>query len=165
MKPLCHLLNWIIWAGFFMLKFIVTPLPPILRRFDHAAMAYSVESRMPFMDHRLITYTLALPASQKVSGGFTKVVLRRAMSGIVPETVLRRQTKFGFPTPPEWFADPVTQAWCREIISAPDFQKSVFWDGPRFASWFEEKSRSGSWSIGDSNTVFNVLSTFIWLLN
>lgn len=106
-------------------------LDNLQRKFDHAAMAYSVESRMPFMDYRLITYTLALPASQMVSGGFTKVVLRRAMSGTVPEPVLRRRTKLGFPTPPEWFADPVTQAWCREIISEPGFQKSVFFEtGP-----------------------------------
>lgn len=115
------------------------------------------------MDYRLITYTLALPASQKVSGGFKKVVLRRAMSGTVPESVLRRRMKLAFPIPTEWFADPVTQDWCREVISAPGFQKSVYWDGPRFAMWYEEKNRLGSWSVGDTNTVFNVLSTSIWL--
>jgi len=141
------------------------PLPPILRRFDHAAMAYSVESRMPFMDYRLVTYTLALPTAQKVGGGYTKVILRRAMRGIVPELVLGRRAKFGFPTPPEWFAAPVTQVWCREVISTSSFRKSVYWDGGRFARWFEEKSRSSSWSIGDANTVFNVLSTHIWLSN
>ena len=57
-----------------------TVLPTILRNFDRLSMAHGVEVRMPFMDWRLVTYTMALPEASKSSDGYTKMIARRAMA-------------------------------------------------------------------------------------
>jgi asparagine synthase (glutamine-hydrolysing) len=61
-----------------------------LERYDRVASAYSIELRHPFLDRRLIEFCLAMPWKQKRSKGWSKVVLRRAMAGILPETVCWR---------------------------------------------------------------------------
>ncbi|MDE3038698.1 MAG: asparagine synthase (glutamine-hydrolyzing), partial [Pseudomonadota bacterium] len=76
-------------------------LPALLRYEDRNAMAFSVESRVPFLDHRLVEYSLSLPDEFKLRNGRTKAALRRAMTGIVPDAILRRRTKVGFEVPQE----------------------------------------------------------------
>lgn len=80
-----------------------TSLPALLHWEDRSSMAYSVEARVPFLDHRLVEFVLRLPAELKISHGVTKRVLREAMAGCVPERVLRRTDKLGFQPPErEW---------------------------------------------------------------
>ncbi|WP_296718914.1 asparagine synthase-related protein [Erythrobacter sp.] len=64
----------------------------------HAAFYRSmgVEARYPFWDRRLVEFCLSLPAHEKLSGGWSRLVLRRAMAGIVPEPVLARRDKLDF---------------------------------------------------------------------
>jgi asparagine synthase (glutamine-hydrolysing) len=74
-------------------------LPALLRYEDKNAMAFSIEARIPFLDYRLVEYAFSLPSSQKIRDGVTKVVLRNAMKGILPENVRTRMGKLGFSTP------------------------------------------------------------------
>ena len=60
---------------------------------DHTAAMYGVEPRYPFFDRRLMEFCVALPSDQKLSGGWTRVVLRRAMEGILPPEVQWRPGK------------------------------------------------------------------------
>lgn len=62
-------------------------------KFDLYAAANGVEARHPFMDKRLIEFCLALPSRQSLSGGWTRVILRRAMQGILPEALQWRAAK------------------------------------------------------------------------
>ena len=48
-------------------------------------MAFSLETRLPFLDYRLVEYVFGLPPDQKINRGVTKVILRNAMRGIIPE--------------------------------------------------------------------------------
>jgi asparagine synthase (glutamine-hydrolysing) len=64
-----------------------------LERYDRVASAHSIEPRHPFLDRRLVEFCLALPWHQKVHRGWTKVVLRRAMGGILPDEVRWRDDK------------------------------------------------------------------------
>lgn len=77
----------------------VTLLPTLLHTEDVNAMAFSIESRVPFLDHRLVQYCFSLPNDHKVHRGETKRVLRAGMRGIVPDAVLDRKDKTGFTTP------------------------------------------------------------------
>ncbi|NQW30108.1 MAG: asparagine synthase (glutamine-hydrolyzing) [Ignavibacteria bacterium] len=77
----------------------VTLLPTLLHTEDLNSMAHSIESRVPFLDHRLVELCFAMPNSHKVHRGETKRVLRAAMRGIVPDEVLDRKDKTGFITP------------------------------------------------------------------
>lgn len=71
---------------------------------DRNSMAHSVEARVPFVDHRLVEFSLMLGNDHKIVGSETKRVLRRAMARILPEAVLNRQDKLGFATPEHsWF--------------------------------------------------------------
>jgi asparagine synthase (glutamine-hydrolysing) len=74
-------------------------LPTLLRNYDHYSMANGVEIRMPFLDHRLVSYAFSLPYTSKIRGGFTKAILRDAVSPFTPKKVIRRRSKMGFQTP------------------------------------------------------------------
>lgn len=78
-------------------------LPALLRYEDRNSMAFGVEARVPFLDHRLMELGLALPSELKIRSGVLKSVLRRAMEGVVPGAILSRRTKMGFAVPDlEW---------------------------------------------------------------
>ena len=62
-------------------------------------MAHSIESRVPFLDHRVVEFALGLPDHYKLGGGVTKRVLRAAMSAVLPERIRDRIDKLAFETP------------------------------------------------------------------
>ena len=78
----------------------VKGLPALLRHSDRNSMAWSVESRVPFLTTELVEFCLGLPEEYLVSiKGETKCVFRAAMRGIVPDEILDRKDKIGFSTP------------------------------------------------------------------
>lgn len=80
-----------------------TYLHELLMKQDQMSMAASIESRVPFLDHKLVEFTARMPREMKLRGGTTKWILREAMKGILPETILDRP-KMGFPVPVgKWF--------------------------------------------------------------
>jgi asparagine synthase (glutamine-hydrolysing) len=83
-----------------------TRLPALLRYEDRLSMAFSIESRVPFLDHRLVELAFALPGSLKVRAGWSKYALRRALAPLLPGRVVWRRDKKGFPTPVgQWLRD------------------------------------------------------------
>jgi asparagine synthase (glutamine-hydrolysing) len=70
--------------------------PFALEVFDRSAAAFSVQARYPFWDRRLVEFCLALPPEQKLNRGWSRMVLRRAMSGILPAKVQWRRDKSNF---------------------------------------------------------------------
>ena len=76
-----------------------TRLPALLRYEDRLSMAFSIESRVPFLDHRLVELAFALPDDAKFSHGWSKYALRQALDGVLPPSVVWRRDKKGFPTP------------------------------------------------------------------
>jgi len=75
-----------------------TYLVELLMKQDQMSMAASVESRVPFLDHKLVEFAARVPARYKVRFFSGKYLLRRAMAKRLPAAILRR-TKKGFPTP------------------------------------------------------------------
>jgi asparagine synthase (glutamine-hydrolysing) len=75
-----------------------TYLVELLMKQDQMSMAASVESRVPFLDHRLVEYVVGLPGRLKLAGWRTKAVLRAAVADVVPRPILTRR-KMGFPVP------------------------------------------------------------------
>jgi asparagine synthase (glutamine-hydrolysing) len=82
-------------------RIVATNLPALLHWEDRNSMAFSIESRVPFLDYRLVEFSMSLPAGLKLSGGVTKKVLRDSMTGIIPEKIAERRDKLGFATPEE----------------------------------------------------------------
>ena len=78
-----------------------TSIQTLLHWEDRDSMAHSVESRVPFLDYRLVEFVLGLPDEFKLSNGVTKRVLRAGMSGVLPDRIRDRMDKLGFVTPEE----------------------------------------------------------------
>ncbi len=75
---------------------------------DRNSMAHGIEARVPFLDHPLVEFSLALGNRHKIVDGATKSVLRRAMVGVLPRQILDRHDKLGFATPEQvWFRGPL----------------------------------------------------------
>jgi asparagine synthase (glutamine-hydrolysing) len=74
-------------------------LPTLLRYEDRNSMAFGIEARVPFLDVRLIELAVRLPDRLRIDRGVTKVVLRRAMKGRLPEAIVARRDKLGFAAP------------------------------------------------------------------
>ena len=69
-------------------------------------MAHSVESRVPFLDYRLVEYVMSLPGELKIRDATTKAVLRESMRGTLPDAIRERRDKMAFVTPEKvWFRD------------------------------------------------------------
>lgn len=78
-------------------------LPSILRTEDRMSMAHSIESRVPFLDTRVIELAASIPATSKVAGDEPKLILKDAARGLVPESIITRR-KQGFSAPIDsWF--------------------------------------------------------------
>lgn len=101
-----------------------TSLPSLLLYEDRNSMAFSIESRVPFLDHRLVEFAFSLPDRHLIQGGQTKRLLRHAMRGVIPEEIFNRKDKKGFVTPGEvkWLRGPL-----KYLLDQPFF-KDFPWD-------------------------------------
>lgn len=97
-------------------------LPSLLHYEDRNSMAASIESRVPFLDHRLVDLAFSMPPHVKIKNATTKWVLREAMSNVLPETIRYRKDKKGFVTPGEvvWLRNDL-----KELLEI-DYQKMDF---------------------------------------
>lgn len=90
-------------------------LKELLRYEDRNSMAFSIESRVPFLDHKLVEYTLALPLQSLSHKGYSKYILRSATADILPSSIAWRKDKKGFITPQgQWQKD--SRAKIREFL-------------------------------------------------
>lgn len=102
-------------------------LPMLLRFEDRNSMAHGIESRLPFLDHRLVELGVGLGDAFKIVDGETKWILRRAMSGILPPSILIRQDKIGFATPEfTWLSGPASKFVFEAIEKAIERFPDVF---------------------------------------
>jgi asparagine synthase (glutamine-hydrolysing) len=84
---------------------MVDTLPQLLRMEDRSSMAFSLEARVPLLDHRLVEYGVRLPDDLKFRNGWSKFAIRSVMQGMIPEAVRMRTTKLGFAAPDRrWLA-------------------------------------------------------------
>jgi asparagine synthase (glutamine-hydrolysing) len=115
-------------------------LPRLLKWDDRNLMAFGVEGRYPFLDHKVIETALCFDSSVLYRKGWTKYPLRAAMSGHVPESVRFRKSKWGFETPQHrWLASslrPILEKWVQDdkpldsVIDGGTLRKLVqnFWN-------------------------------------
>jgi len=136
------------------------PLPCYLRAEDRNSAAHSVEARVPFLDHRLAEFCVALPPQWQMRDGWNKYVLREAMRGRIPESVRARRVKFGFPTSVRrWFAGPLA-ASARALILDGPLRGTGWLQMDRVESALDRHVRGD----GDhSNLLFNAAQLSHWL--
>lgn len=130
-------------------------LPSLLRYCDRSSMAHSVEVRLPFLDHRLVSYAFGLPVGALVDRGATKRVLRELLRPI-PE-IAGRHDKIGFATPElSWFRGPLRE-WMAELIRATA-RRGIYRRGAASSIW--EDVLSGR---TDPQVAWRLASVELWL--
>ena len=105
---------------------IKTYLHELLMKQDQMSMATSVESRVPFLDHKLVEFSARMPDTMKLRGGTTKYVLRESMKGVLPEKILSR-SKMGFPVPVgSWFRGQYKSVIDEYVLSERALSRGIF---------------------------------------
>jgi asparagine synthase (glutamine-hydrolysing) len=103
-------------------------LEHLLKWSDLNSMRFSIESRVPFLDYRLVEQTLSLQNDSYIKKGMTKYILRESMKSILPEKIRLRYDKMGFETPEdEWFREDCFVNMINEILNNPsdEFKKYI----------------------------------------
>jgi asparagine synthase (glutamine-hydrolysing) len=140
---------------------LVDTLPLILRMEDRSSMAFSIEARVPLLDHRLVEYGLSLPDHQKIQGGFSKFAIREATRGLMPESVRLRRTKLGFAGADERWLNGELRPQVTELIEGP-LRCDRFIDPEPLRRWYRspESKAANPEAYG---SLFRVLALEMWM--
>jgi len=137
-----------------------TNLPALLHYEDRNAMAFSIESRVPYLDVRFVEYIASLPLNQKIRGGVTKIALRNAIRGIVPESIRCRMDKMGFVTPEEVWMKEDLRPFVLEVLSSGEFAGRNLWNADEviqnYLAFLEGKAAY-------SPEIWRIVCTELWL--
>ncbi len=95
----------------------ITSLCTLIHYSDRASMAHSIESRMPFLDYRLAEFLASLPACYKIHGGWTKYISRLAFDGLLPNEIIWRRDKMGWPIPERFWFSYNLRGWYQSSLS------------------------------------------------
>jgi asparagine synthase (glutamine-hydrolysing) len=137
---------------------IKTYLHELLMKQDQMSMATSIESRVPFLDHKLVEFTARMPDTMKLRGGTTKFVLRESMKGVLPDRILSR-SKMGFPVPiGRWFRGPFKSVIDEYVSSDRALARDIF--EPDFVKRLVSLHQSGE---DHSERLWALLNFEIWL--
>jgi asparagine synthase (glutamine-hydrolysing) len=134
-------------------------LPSLLMFGDAISMGRSLESRVPFLDHRLVEFTFGLPDRWKFDGIESKIVLKRALRDVLPPEILARKDKIGFGTPvAEWIRAGFDAEVRPLLLSSRATSRGIF-------DPVEIENTLGKFARGDArlgNLIFCWLSLEIW---
>ncbi|CAN5397751.1 asparagine synthase (glutamine-hydrolyzing) [soil metagenome] len=104
-------------------------LEHLLKWEDRNSMWFSLESRVPFLDYRLVEKTLSVHPDLVINKGTTKHILREAMKGILPEQIRNRKDKIGFMTPEEkWFRTDKFKNYIIATIESDSFKNRGYFN-------------------------------------
>lgn len=141
---------------------MLTYLPDdILVKVDRAAMGVSLETRAPFLDHRVVQFAWCLPQSMKVHNGQTKWPLRHVLYRHVPREVIERP-KMGFAIPlHDWLRGPL-RGWAEALLDESRLRREGYFNSaPIRQKWAEHLSGQRNWAPH----LWDVLMFQAWLEN
>ena len=140
---------------------LVDTLPTLLRMEDRSSMAFSIEARVPLLDHPVVEYGLGLPDHLKVQKGWSKFAIRQAMRGLLPESVRMRTSKLGFVAPDRYWPARDLRGQMTDLIDS-DLRCRKYVDVEVVRRWYKSaqaiKANKESY-LG----LFRILSLEMWM--
>jgi asparagine synthase (glutamine-hydrolysing) len=132
-------------------------IPALLHHEDRTAMAFSLEARVPFLDHELVELCLGLDYREKLRGGRLKGLLRDAVADVLPPAVRARRDKLGYPTPiGRWLREGGPAV--KELLFDGFAKRGYLTPGAMEQAWRGLEAGSGSpWAL------YRYLSAELWL--
>jgi len=132
-------------------------LPTLLRYEDRNSMAFGLEGRVPFLDHRVVEFAFSKGAPLRMCGGWTKWLLRKAFSDLLPDSIIWRKDKVGFGVPGAWWLQHLFRRDPRLLSSASP--AGEYLDLPRARKLHEELGSDSS----KSAPLWRCLNLEMWL--
>jgi asparagine synthase (glutamine-hydrolysing) len=135
-------------------------LPMLLHNADRMSMAHSIESRLPFLDYRLVEYILSLQDCYKINRGKTKYILREALKHILPHKIVTRFDKMGFVTPEAYWMKNHNQEFYARLEESSTVLSSLV-EKEKILANFKKETEAGSLSMG--SFYWRVISMAAWV--
>jgi asparagine synthase (glutamine-hydrolysing) len=130
----------------------------LLMRVDKVSMATSVEARVPFLDHRLVEYSMTIPQEFKIKNGEPKYILKKAVEGIIPNNIIYRK-KQGFAAPVnEWLRNEWSSYAENTIRESTLVKQGILQYG--FIKLMIESHRGRKIDAGQN--IWNLLNLVLW---
>jgi asparagine synthase (glutamine-hydrolysing) len=140
-------------------------IPQLLRYEDKNSMRWSIESRVPFLDYRLVELAMSLPSCYKIRKGTTKYILRKALKDLVSDRILGRRDKIGFATPDEdWLNSPAFKEMAEEILKSNKFKSRKYWTQDEVLHLLDEHLGKDCNHIKNySDVLWRIINVELWL--
>lgn len=126
-------------------------LPSLLHLEDRVSMAVSIESRVPFLDYRIVEFLATIPPEQKLNGMQPKYLLRQIASSLLPEQVWQRKEKFHFSMPIKFYFSKEMKEMTRKILLSPEsIKRGIF------------KPKALKHACNDINQTWSLMNVELW---
>jgi asparagine synthase (glutamine-hydrolysing) len=137
-------------------------LPTILRSYDRYSMSNGVEIRMPFLDHRIVSFAFSIPWTSKLRNGFSKNIVREAMSPYMPQKIAFRRSKIGFNTPIiDWMRGPLKRFFI-DMVHSPSFNECTLIESVKVRRMVMEVIESNNPLFNKGEMAWAHLIPFLW---
>ena len=135
-------------------------IPALLHYEDRNSMAFSIEARVPFLDHRIVEFAMGLGPEFKICDGWTKWVLRKAAEPKLPESVTWRRGKMGYPTPAaRWLRQPRDRDSMGDLLFSSRFRERGI-ATPESLDYYWKQHQSGQ--ADQSWLLYRYATTELW---
>jgi len=133
-----------------------TLLPALLQVEDRMSMAHSLESRVPFLDHPLIEFAATMPSNIKFKNGTLKKILVNSMKHLLPEIIVNRKNKMGFPVPLNEWLNKDLYSFVYDIFNAQSAKDRAFFNTNEILNNLSKEKKF-------SRKIWGLLSLELWM--